>query len=174
MLVVWKFATATAEYFGPIHSRVSWITQIWHFWHFCTKLKSIGFKIRNNKVSFSGNWIHWIRIAMPYPLNRSVIPYQSQIFRALIKSCSNKSKKWSFIQHMSGWQSGIGICLVIHGWLVLWVQFPQLNFLLILKPLDVHCVQKCQKYQNCVIWEKLVTSLSCTLSSKWRRSDVRK
>ena len=50
----------------------------------------------------------------------------------------------SSIQHMSGLQSGIGICLVIHRLLVLSVQFPLKTtlFLLILKPLDVNFVQK--------------------------------
>ena len=31
----------------------------------------------------------------------------------------------------------------------------QLYFLLILKPIDVNFVQKCQKCQICVIWNKL-------------------
>ena len=49
---------------------------------------------------------------------------------------------------MSGWQSGIGICLLIHRWLVVWVQFPLETTLFLLKPLkplDVNFVQKCQK-----------------------------
>ena len=40
---------------------------IWHFWQFCTKLTSRGFKISKNKVASTGNWSHntnhlWITI----------------------------------------------------------------------------------------------------------------
>ena len=65
---------------------------------------------------------------MPCPLGQSVIPCQSQIFRAL-KSHAGwileiiQVQFGSSIQHMSGWQSGIGIWFVTHRWLVLWVWF---------------------------------------------------
>ena len=52
---------------------------------------------------------------------------------------------------MSRWQSGIGISLLIHWWLVLWVQFSlkaTLFLLKLFKILDVNFVQKCSKMPN--------------------------
>ena len=45
---------------------------------------------------------------------------------------------------MSGWQSGIGICPIIQGWLVLWVRFP-LEVTLVFADFETLWCQFCTK-----------------------------
>ena len=54
------------------HSSFSYITQIWHFWIFFTKLTQRGFKISKNKIASTGNRTHntnhlWIRVLTALP-----------------------------------------------------------------------------------------------------------
>ena len=121
-------------------------------------------KSAKNKVSSSGNQTHntnyhWIIILSTQPICHSlqVSDFQTLKIHALLNLQMIQVQFGSSIQHMSGWQSGIHIYHEIHRWLVLWVQFllEATLFLLILKLLDVHFEQKCQKCLICVFTKNL-------------------
>ena len=133
------------------------VTQIWHFWHFCTKLTSRGFNISKNKVVCSGIWTHntnhlWIRIltALTTQPPRHLLNRKS--FQTLIKSCSIEPeiikvqfKDFLFNKCLGGWMvKAVRILIPLDATL----------FLIILKPCDINFVQKCQKCQICVFFVK--------------------
>ena len=79
-----------------------------------------------------------------------------------------------------GWVSK-AVRNVIYRWLVLWVRFPveATLFLMVLKPLDVNFVQKCQKCQICVVLYRKNSSVHVLrkalieTSTNWDRTENR-
>ena len=138
--------------------RFSFITQIWHFWHYCTKLASRCLKKfqQKNKVVSSGNWQLTITGLEVWCL-----------FNCANLSCRAKSKKWSGawnkihfkespIQHMSGWHSCISIRLQNQRWSVVSSTPTRGNFIFfLLKPFETPWCQFCTEMSDLCYLRKL-------------------
>ena len=141
------------EFFLKLHkSDISGIfVQNWHW------MVSKSAKIKLPRMHNTNHiWVTILTALPTQPICQSVVVSDFQI---LIKSCCIEPemiqvqfKYLLFNKCLGGWV-GKAVRILIHRWLVLWVRFPvkATLFWLILKPLNVNFVQKCQKCQICVI-----------------------
>ena len=125
------------------------------FLAFLYKIDILGFQNQQKK-----SCLHWELNSATQPprhlLNRRSLNWTWIISGSIVHDFI---RVWKYETGMN-WQIGWvvkAVRLLIHRWLVLWLQFPveATLFLLILKAFDVNFVQKCKKCQICVIWEKL-------------------